>query len=192
MSEAEKMLMRENAIRTLLSTIDGEDVKRQGLMETPSRVAKMYEEIFSGYGKDSKELFVKAFKTDNSQMVIIKDIDYFSQCEHHMVPFFGKVHIGYIPRKSVLGLSKFARLVEIYARRLQIQEQMTFQIAEDIDKYLNPLGVAVVVTGQHLCMGSRGVKKANAVTITNELRGIFLDEPIVRQEFFSSIHNTLH
>jgi len=191
MTDAERMLERETAVKTLLTTIEGEDVNRQGLLETPHRVAKMYEEIFAGYKQHPKDVFKKVFDTDNDQMVIIKDIDYFSQCEHHMVPFFGRVHIGYIPRDKVLGLSKFARLVEIYARRLQIQEQMAFQIADAIQKYLDPVGIAVVITGQHLCMGSRGVKKPHSITITNDLRGAFKDNASTRQEFFSSIHNTL-
>jgi GTP cyclohydrolase I len=182
---------REKAVKALLSTISGEDEDRQGLADTPKRVAKMYNEIFSGYSDNEETIFSSKFKTDNSQMVIIKDIDYWSHCEHHMVPFFGKVHIGYIPNGEVLGLSKFARLVEMYARRLQIQEQMTFQIAEAIEKNLQVAGVAVVVTGTHLCMAMRGVKKSNSITVTNDMRGCFRDEQATRAEFFNSIHNTL-
>lgn len=177
---------REELVKQLLNTIPGENVERDGLKDTPKRVAKMYGEIFSGYNKDPKEVFKAVFDTDNHSMVIVKDIDYYSQCEHHMVPFFGKVHIGYVPNGKVLGLSKFARLVEIFARRLQIQEQMTHQIAECIQSELNPLGVIVVVEGQHLCMAMRGVQKLNSKTITSTIKGVF-EEDGARNEFLNFI-----
>lgn len=183
----EQQTKREELIKGLLGTIPGENADRDGLQETPKRVAKMYKEIFAGYDQDPKEVLSKNFETDNDEMVIVKDIDYYSQCEHHMVPFFGKVHIGYIPNGKVLGLSKFARLVEIYARRLQIQEQMTFQIADAIEKHLKPLGVIVVVEGQHLCMAMRGIKKINSTTTTSAVRGKFKTDDIVRSEFLNLI-----
>ncbi len=176
---------RKEAVERLLHTIKGEDVGREGLLDTPSRVARMYDEIFEGYKKKPKDVFKAVFETDNSEMVIVKDIDYYSHCEHHMVPFFGKIHIGYIPNGKVLGLSKFGRLVEIFARRLQIQEQLTFQIADAIEKYLKPLGVIVVVEGVHMCMVMRGVKKANSKTITSAVRGIFGEDDSARNEFLT-------
>jgi len=179
--------IRKKAITMLLGTIPHEDVNREGLLNTPDRIAKMYDEIFSGYGKSEGSIFKSTFQSDNEEMVIVKDIDYYSHCEHHMVPFFGKVHVGYIPDKKVLGLSKFGRLVEIYARRLQIQEQLTYQIAEAIQTHLNPLGVIVVVEGVHMCMVMRGVKKANSKTITSAVRGAFKNNLDTRQEFFNLI-----
>lgn len=179
--------IREDAVKTLLATIEGEDVEREGLRDTPARVSRMYEEIFAGYKQKEEDIFKSKFTSTNDQMVIVKDIDYWSHCEHHMVPFFGKVHIGYIPDGEVLGLSKFARLVEMYARRLQIQEQLTEQIAEAIEKNLKVKGVMVVVEGQHLCMSMRGVKKANAVTITSAIRGNFRENDIVKGEFLKLI-----
>ncbi len=178
---------REGLIRGLLDTIPGEKVTRQGLQDTPKRVAKMYDEIFSGYEKNLDHIFKAVFDTNNDSMVIVSDIDFYSLCEHHMVPFFGKVHIAYIPNGKVLGLSKFARLVEVYARRLQIQEQLTFQIATAIKDYLKPKGVAVVIQAQHLCMAMRGVQKLNSKTTTNTMLGVFLDEPETRSEFLNFI-----
>ena len=145
----------------------------------------MYEEIFAGYNQDPKDVLGTFFETDNKEMVVIQDIDFYSTCEHHGVSFFGKVHIGYIPNGRVLGLSKFARLVEIFARRLQIQEQMTEQIADALDKYLEPHGVIVVVEGQHLCMMMRGVQKLNSTTKTSAVRGSFKEQPEMRDEFFN-------
>lgn len=178
---------KESCVKTLLENIVGEDASREGLEDTPKRVAKMYNEIFSGYTGDIKNVFKAVFSSENNEMVVVKDIDFFSTCEHHMVPFFGRVHIGYIPNGKVLGLSKFARLVEIYARRLQIQEQLTFQIADAIEKYLHPTGVAVVIEAQHLCMSMRGVQKLNSKTITSSMRGFFMDEPQTRNEFLHFI-----
>jgi len=183
--------IRMEAVRKLLTTIPHEDADREGLLGTPDRVARMYEEIFGGYEAEIDPLFKAQFKTDNNQMVIVKDINYWSHCEHHMVPFFGKIHIGYIPDGTVLGLSKFGRLVEVFARRLQIQEQLTFQLADEIDKRLKPKGLAIVVTGKHLCMAMRGIKKETSITVTNEMRGVFMEDKATRQEFFNTIHNTL-
>ena len=189
MKEADILAKRQSLISELLSTIPSEDINRDGLLETPKRVAKMYNEIFSGYDKadEMDKIFSKTFDTDNEEMVIVKDIGYWSHCEHHMVPFFGKVHIGYIPDGKVLGLSKFARLVDIYARRLQIQEQMTFQIADEIEQRLRPKGLAVVVEGIHMCMVMRGVKSINSSTTTSSMRGIFREKAEARQEFLKLI-----
>lgn len=179
---------RMKHVKALLATIPKENANRDGLKGTPDRVARMYDEIFSGYDQSPKDVLGAMFDTDNEEMVIVKDIDYYSQCEHHMVPFFGHVHIGYIPDGKVLGLSKFARLVEIYARRLQIQEQMTFQIAEAIQENLKPKGLIVVVTGKHLCMAMRGVKKLNSSTTTSAVRGLFADKMGVKEEFLTLLN----
>lgn len=186
---------REEAVEALLESV-GEDTKREGLVETPKRVAKMYDEIFGGYKVSPEELLAKTFEDDagiedaeegkpnyNQGMVIVRDISFYSHCEHHMVPFFGKVHVGYIPGKKVVGLSKIARVVDAYARRLQIQERMTKQIADLIWKELEPQGVIVVVEAEHLCMKMRGVKNPCADTVTSAVRGIFQEMP-TRQEFF--------
>lgn len=183
---------RESAIRALLETVE-EDVHREGLEETPKRVAKMYDEIFGGYSIKPAALLTATFEKDagieeqgqpnyNQGMVIVRDISFYSHCEHHMVPFFGKVHIGYIPRNKVVGLSKLARVVDAYARRLQIQERMTKQIADVIWETLDPQGVIVVIEAQHLCMKMRGVKNPCADTVTSTVRGIFKEQP-TRQEF---------
>lgn len=180
--------MEEQKIITDLLHYIGEDPNREGLLDTPKRVLKMYKEITTGYTADEEALFRAVFSTDNQSMVVVKDIDYFSLCEHHMIPFFGKVHIGYIPNGKVLGLSKFARLVEVYARRLQIQEQLTHQIAESIVKHLDPLGVIIVIEGTHLCMSMRGIQKINANTTTSAIRGKFFEDSVVRNEFLSLLN----
>lgn len=177
--------IEENIVRVL--EYIGEDPNRGGLLETPKRVIKAYGELFSGYEADLKST-IKTFDSENyDQMIVIKDIDYFSHCEHHMVPFFGRVHIGYIPNGKVLGLSKFARIVEAYSRRLQIQERMTKQIAEFIQEELKPVGVIVVVEGTHLCMVMRGVKKINSKTITSEIKGVFRQDASAKEEFLNLI-----
>ena len=180
---------REEAVAILLGTIDGETFEREGLLETPKRVAKMYDEIFSGYQMDPKALLSKSFAEDaHHEMVIVKDIPFYSHCEHHMVPFFGHAHIAYIPNGSVVGLSKLARLVDCYSKRLQIQERLTSQIADMIDSELSPMGVMVVVQAEHLCMSMRGVKKPGSNTITSAVRGVFKDSTnVARAEFLSLI-----
>jgi GTP cyclohydrolase I len=185
-------IMVEQNIRDLLTSI-GEDVNREGLIETPKRVARMYNEIFAGYKEDPKRHLFKSFDADFDEevpyeqgMVIVKDIDFYSHCEHHMVPFMGKVHIGYIPTGRVAGLSKFARLVEGYAHRLQIQERLTKQIAEAIDEVLKPQGVIVVIEAQHMCMKLRGVKNATSSTVTSAVRGAFSNSE-TRAEFMALI-----
>ena len=166
----------------------GEDPQREGLLDTPNRVARAYDELLVGYRVDPQELLNNAlFDVTYKEMVIVTDIDFYSLCEHHMLPFIGKAHVAYIPNEKVVGLSKIPRLVEVYARRLQIQERMTRQIAEIIEELLNPLGVAVVIDGLHLCMAMRGVKKANARMRTSALRGAFADNLKTRAEFMEHI-----
>jgi GTP cyclohydrolase I len=166
----------------------GEDPDRDGLRRTPERVARMYDELTAGYHIDPKKLINDAlFKVEYNEMVIVKDIDYYSLCEHHLLPFFGKVHIAYIPKGKVVGLSKIPRIVEMFARRLQVQERMTQQIADFIEEVLHPLGVAVVVEGAHMCSMMRGVKKANATMITSALSGAFKENQKTRSEFMEHI-----
>lgn len=162
----------EEAVRMLLEAI-GEDPNREGLVETPHRVAKMYTEILAGMDQDAKEHLSKVFGVESSDIVIEKDITFYSMCEHHMLPFFGKVHIAYIPNEKVVGLSKLARTVEVFARRLQLQEQMTNQIADAIEKELGAKGVLVFVEAEHTCMTMRGVKKPGSKTQTYATRGEF-------------------
>lgn len=167
----------------------GEDVEREGLVKTPDRVARAILDTTSGYGEDPEAILRGAmFKEDYSQMVIVKDIDFYSLCEHHILPFFGKVHVAYIPNGYITGLSKIARVVEVFSRRLQVQERMTLQIKECIQKTLNPLGVMVVVEAQHLCMQMRGVKKQNSVTTTSDFCGAF-NQAKTREEFMNLLRN---
>jgi len=176
----------EYHIEQILNLI-GEDAKREGLLETPARVTRMYEEIFAGYDVDPRDVLGVTFDENHEELVIVKDIVYYSQCEHHMAPFFGKIHIGYIPSGKIAGLSKFARLVEAVTRRLQVQERVTSQIADIIDEVLQPNGVMVVVEGEHLCMCSRGVKKPGSKTVTSAVRGIFREDSASRAEFLSLV-----
>ena len=160
----------------------GEDLEREGLVETPERIARMYEEVFSGLGKDAEEILSKTFEVENNDLVIEKDITYFSMCEHHIIPFYGKAHIAYIPRGRVAGLSKLARTVELYAKKLQLQERLSSEIADAIMKYLDAEGVMVVVEGEHMCMTMRGVKKPGTKTVTTSYRGIFKEDATLRRE----------
>lgn len=173
----------EQAVELFLEGI-GEDIHREGLWDTPKRISAMCEEIFAGLKKDASEHFFKTFHVDNTEMVLEKDIPFYSICEHHLLPFYGVVHIGYIPNGSVAGLSKLARCVEVYARRPQIQEQMTMQIADDIMKYLQPKGVMVMIEAEHLCMNMRGIKKPGTKTVTYGTRGCFEKEEKWKQNFF--------
>ena len=166
----------------------GEDPQREGLLKTPMRVAKAMQTLTRGYGEDAHEVLRQAlFKEDYSQMVIIKDIDFFSLCEHHMLPFYGKAHVAYIPNGYITGLSKIARVVDIYSHRLQVQERMTLQIKEAIEQTLHPLGVMVVVEARHMCMQMRGVEKQNSITTTSDFSGAF-NQAKTRQEFMNLIH----
>ena len=177
----------EHAIYTTLRSV-GEDPEREGLRRTPERVARMYDELTAGYHVDPIKLINDAlFDVDYNEMVIVKDIEYFSLCEHHMLPFFGRAHIAYVPSKKVIGLSKIPRIVEMFARRLQVQERMTQQIADFINKVLQPDGVAVVVEGAHMCSMMRGVKKANASMVTSSVSGIFKSDPKTRSEFMKHV-----
>jgi GTP cyclohydrolase I len=176
----------------LLSEI-GEDPKRQGLLKTPERAAKAMQFLTHGYDIDPANIMRTAlFKEKYSQMVIVKDIELYSLCEHHMLPFFGKAHIAYIPNGKVVGLSKIPRVVDAFARRLQLQERLTDQIRDCIDETLQPLGVAVVIEAQHLCMQMRGVQKQNSVTTTSAFTGEFLKNEKTREEFISLIRSVLH
>ena len=167
----------------------GEDPEREGLQKTPMRVAKAMQVLTKGYTMDAHKILTDAlFKEDYNQMVIVKDIDFFSLCEHHILPFYGKVHVAYIPNGYITGLSKIARVVDIYAHRLQVQERMTQQIKDCIQDTLHPLGVMVVVEAKHMCMQMRGVEKQNSVTTTSDFSGAF-EQAKTRQEFMNLIHN---
>jgi GTP cyclohydrolase I len=187
-------VINEAAIRKATKEIIkaiGEDPTREGLAETPRRVAEMYSELFSGMSMDPTEELYVGYELGHREMVIVKDIPFYSMCEHHLLPFFGIVHIGYIPDQSgrVVGISKLARVVEIIARRPQIQERMTTQIADAIDAGISPQGVAVVVQAEHMCMVMRGVKKPGSNIITSAIRGGFRRKAASRAEFFSLIQN---
>jgi len=164
----------------------GEDANREGLLQTPDRVAKSMQFLLNGYAKDPEEVLKAAMfrEEDYKQMVIVKDIDFFSLCEHHFLPFFGKAHVAYIPRNYITGLSKIARVVDIYARRLQVQERLTLQIKECIQKTLNPMGVMVVIEAQHMCMQMRGVEKQNSLATTSDFTGYF-QQAKTREEFMT-------
>ncbi|MFA8343095.1 MAG: GTP cyclohydrolase I FolE [Rhodothermaceae bacterium] len=182
----------EGLVTSLLTEI-GEDPNREGLIKTPHRVAKAYEFLTQGYKQNVDEILNGAIFTQKyDEMVLVKDIDFFSMCEHHILPFFGKMHVAYIPNGKVVGLSKIPRLVDMFARRLQIQERLTRQVAEVIQEYLDPLGVAVVAEAQHMCMMMRGVEKQNSVTTTSAMLGAFHDEPSARVEFLNLTSNKLH
>jgi len=179
----------EELIRRLLAEL-GEDPTREGLVRTPLRVARSLAFLTSGYSADIDEVLNGAlFTVDYSEMVIVKDIDFYSLCEHHLLPFFGKCHVAYIPNSRVIGLSKIPRLVDVFARRLQIQERMTNQIAETIREKIEPLGVAVVCEGTHLCMSMRGVEKQNSFAMTSAMLGVFRDNARTRMEFLELIRH---
>jgi GTP cyclohydrolase IA len=177
----------EDLVREMIVRL-GEDPNREGLTRTPERVKKAYEFLTRGYQEDPEALLRKAlFTVTYDEMVIVKDIEMFSLCEHHMLPFFGKVHVAYIPKGKVIGLSKIPRLIEIFSRRLQIQERLTTQIAETIQKTIDPQGVGVVIEARHLCMMMRGVEKQHSAAVTSSMLGCFRDEQETRTEFLSLI-----
>ncbi len=179
----------EAAVRQILSAV-GEDPGREGLLGTPDRVARMYRELLEGYDKDLDSLINGAlFDVEYDEMVLVRDIEFASLCEHHMLPFIGKAHVANLPKDKVIGLSKIPRIVEMFARRLQVQERMTRQIAEVIDEVLAPHGVAVAVEGLHMCSMMRGVRKANARMVTSTMLGSFRDNPSTRAEFMSLIQH---
>ncbi len=180
----------EDAVRNILEAVH-ENPEREGLLKTPGRVARMYAELTAGYQVDPAALINDAvFSVDYDEMVLVRDIDFYSLCEHHMLPFMGRVHVAYIPNGKVLGLSKIPRIVETYARRLQVQERMTVQIADFIDNALHPQGVAVVAEGVHMCAVMRGVKKANARMTTSAMRGVFRSDSKTRAEFMSHLQRS--
>ena len=166
----------------------GEDTDREGLLKTPERVSKAMQFLMQGYEQDPEEIIRSAMFTENyRQIVIVKDIDFYSMCEHHLLPFFGKAHVAYIPNKKITGLSKIARIVEVYARRMQVQERMTTQIKECIQKTLNPMGVMVIIEAQHLCMQMRGVQKQGSRAVTSAMLGAFCERQSTREEFLKLI-----
>jgi len=177
----------EKAVRMILEGI-GEDPEREGLLATPERVARMYQEIFCGMEEDPRKHLQVLFTEDHEEMVLVKDIPFYSMCEHHLLPFFGKAHVAYIPRKGkITGLSKLARTVEVIAKRPQLQERLTCSIADMIMESLNALGVLVVVEAEHMCMTMRGVKKSGSMTLTSAVRGLFKNNQATRAEAFSLI-----
>ncbi|KAL4238886.1 GTP cyclohydrolase 1 [Mactra antiquata] len=197
LSKVDKEAKYENAVsdiskhyKGVLNAL-GEDTERQGLLKTPERAAKAIMFFTKGYRENISDVLNDAiFDEDHDEMVIVKDIEMFSMCEHHMVPFIGKVSIGYLPNKRVLGLSKIARIVEIYSRRLQVQERLTKQIAVAITEAIQPAGVGVVVEATHMCMVMRGVQKLNSRTVTSTMLGVFREDPKTREEFLTLIRNT--
>ena len=179
-----------NGISVLLSAI-GDAVDGEGTAKTPTRVANMYDDLLSGYTVDTTELLNGAlFEVEYDEMVVLKDIDFYSLCEHHLLPFYGKIHVGYLPDRQIIGLSKIPRLVEMFARRLQVQERMTQQIAAVMDELIKPIGVGVVVEAQHLCAAMRGVKKPNTVMTTSAVRGLFKRNPTTRDEFMGHVRHS--
>ena len=176
------------AVRMIIEAI-GEDPEREGLRDTPRRVARMYAEIFAGLGKDPKEELSVGFDEGHQEMVLVKDIPLYSVCEHHFLPFIGRAHVAYIPKGRITGLSKLARVVDMAARRPQVQERLTSQIADMIMEKLEPRGVAVVIEAEHLCMSMRGVNKPGSMTVTSAVRGIFRRNPASRAEAFALIRD---
>lgn len=181
----DKEKIREG-VRLIIEGI-GENPKREGLLETPERIARMYEEIFCGIGQEAKEPLSKTFMAKDNGMVVEKDITFYSTCEHHFMPFYGRAHVAYVPDGKVVGLSKLARTVEIYARRPQLQEQLTAQIADALMEYLKPQGAMVMIEAEHMCMTMRGVKKPGSKTVTFVCRGIFEEDEKLQNQFFQLV-----
>lgn len=176
----------KEAVKMIIEAV-GEDPEREGLLETPDRIARMYEEIFAGIGKDAEKHLSKTFEAEDDDLVIEKDITFYSMCEHHFVPFYGKAHIAYIPNGKVAGLSKLARTVEVYAKKPQLQERLTKEVADAVMKYLDAKGVMVVIEAEHMCMTMRGVKKPGTKTVTTTYRGLFKENKDLREEVRSFI-----
>ena len=178
----------KEAVKTLIKWA-GDDPTREGLLETPNRVAKSYQDFFSGYDEDPREILSKKFREVEGydEMIVLKDIRLESHCEHHMVPFIGKAHVGYLPNNKIVGLSKLARVVELFSKRLQIQEKLTAQIANTIDEILKPKGVGVIIEASHLCIATRGVRKETSRMVTSRMLGLFRDNSDTRREFMDII-----
>jgi GTP cyclohydrolase I len=178
-----------NAVKTMITHV-GEDINREGLLKTPQRVLKAYEFMYGGYKEDPQAILNSAlFESSNDEMVLIKDIEFYSTCEHHLLPIIGRAHVAYIPDGKVVGLSKIPRVVDVFARRMQIQEQLTEQIADALMKSIAPKGVAVVLQARHMCMEMRGVEKINSTTTSSALRGLFKKDEKTRMEFFNLINS---
>ncbi len=192
MSDSHNNMQFENAVKVMMEHV-GEDSQREGLLDTPKRVRKAYEFMYGGYKENPKEILSKAlFSSSNDEMVLVKDIEFYSTCEHHLLPIIGRVHVAYIPDGKVVGLSKIPRVVNVFARRMQIQEQLTEQIADAIMDAIAPKGVAVVIQARHMCMEMRGVEKINSTTTSSALRGLFKKDEKTRSEFFSLINSPTH
>lgn len=176
----------KEAVKMIIEAV-GENPEREGLVDTPDRIARMYSEIFCGISQDASEHLRKTFSAPDSEMVIEKDIQFYSMCEHHLVPFYGKVHIAYIPNERVVGLSKLARTVEVFAKRPQLQERMTSQIANALEENLNPKGVMVIIEAEHMCMTMRGIKKPGSKTVTYATRGIFKTDNKLKDDVYNFI-----
>ena len=176
------------AVRTLIQYI-GDDPEREGLLDTPERVVRSFDEIYSGYLQNPTQILQRTFSTKSSEMVVLSNIELYSTCEHHMLPFIGKCHIGYIPDQRVIGLSKLARMMEAFTRRLQIQEELTQQIADSLYTQVHALGVAVMIEAKHLCMSCRGINKQQSTMITSTMLGQFKENQDLKREFFRSIRN---
>ena len=174
-------MKKESLIKSTLQLI-GDDPTREGLIDTPSRIVKMWGEIYKGYTQDPKDMFTTFSADGYNQIILLKDIELYSMCEHHMLPFFGKAHVAYIPNKKVLGISKLARLVDIYAKRLQIQERIGDQVTSAIMEHLDALGAACIIHASHMCMKMRGVEKQNSVMVTSSMKGAFMNDPSTREE----------
>ena len=181
----------EDNVRQILEQM-GEDPGREGLLKTPHRVARAFEYLTKGYAQDPKEVITQAMFTedDYEEMVLVRDIDFYSMCEHHILPFFGKANVAYIPRHHIVGLSKIPRLVEVFSRRLQVQERLTTQIANTIMEELNPLGVGVIIRAEHLCMRMRGVEKQNSIVTTSAMLGAFREQQATREEFMTLVNGS--
>lgn len=179
----------ESAVRQILVAI-GEDPDRSGLRETPVRVARLYQEVLAGSGREAAEHLAVQFDSEYDEMVMVRDLPFYSMCEHHLLPFMGRAHVGYIPNRDgrITGLSKLARLVDSYSRRLQVQERLTVEIADELERALEPRGVLVVLEAEHLCMSMRGVRKPGAMTVTSAVRGIFRTNPATRSEGMRLLH----
>ncbi|CAM8625161.1 FolE GTP cyclohydrolase I [Comamonadaceae bacterium] len=190
MSERPALAEVETAVRTLLRWA-GDDPTREGLLDTPNRVARAYQEFFSGYGQDPQQVLSATFEeaADYDDLVLVRNIRFESHCEHHLVPIVGHAHIAYLPDKRVVGLSKLARVVDVFAKRLQIQERLTSQIADTIFQALQPRGLAVVIEAQHMCMTTRGVHKPGSTTLTQRMLGLYRTDAQARSEVFAAIHN---